>query len=145
MKSIYLIVYLLLFSTATYACQISNVNKFANEFSTSYKSHALEKLDHKYKIDKTIMVIIEHSLREKDEFEKKSFKKFSSIQEWLKSKEFEGHPQRKVKKLLKCNNGECLYNLYGGIHHNTLYIQYLKYIKINNCFQLLSVGLYDGD
>jgi hypothetical protein len=128
-----------------FACQISDINAFARDIATSYKSRTMEYLDAKYTLKEPIEVIIEHSLLEDEVFEKKKFKDFKSIQEWLTSREMDRLPHREIRKLLSCREGECLYDFYEGILHNTLYLHDIKYSGNNNCAAISVINFYDGD
>ena len=139
-----LIIFSLTISTA-YACEISDINVFARDIAISYKSRTIEDLNKEYSLKSPIEIVIEHSLRQDEAFEKKIFKDFKSIQAWLTLREIDGLPHRETRKLLSCRDGECLYDFYKGILHNTLYLHHIRYHGENNCATLSQIHFYDGD
>lgn len=123
--------------------QKTQTEKVALEFSHSYATRSLAKLDDSFAYLSPIELVYEHSLGQAKP-ERKSFKNLAEMEQWLQSKQIQGLPGRKTEPLRHCQKGLCQYAIQ-GLFHNQLYLKGFSYLYLNGKPVLKTVYLLDGD
>ncbi len=148
---IYFIAFITLLAPANKAqnaCQKQSIEQLAGSIAQNYESKSLSRLDPNRPYLSKYTLSIENSLvsdGEPDQFEIKRFKSFRVAEKWLKSREFEGWPNRISVPLTTCKKGICRFNLQ-GINHKQLFLQKISYgYQKNGCPFVKTIFLLDGN
>jgi hypothetical protein len=120
----------------------ATIEKLEDAVSTAFGLDTLAALDAKHPNPAKVRVVIENSgadiaVDPNSEYERKVFKTFGGIGQWLRSREIDSAPSedgltiklpmRLVMPLVGCKRGLCTYDFDGGIDHNHLYLQKISY------------------
>lgn len=127
--------------------QKTAINQLQQSVAQTYKTKTMHTLDGKKLIQGSLLVLLEHSLIDgKGQYERRRFKTFAQLDEWLKKREREeGAPFRQLKPVKKCAKGHCSYDFDNGILHNQLYLHDLYYGFRNGRLYVVKLHLLDGD
>lgn len=127
----------------------STIEQLVKSLAEAYTSKTLGKLDAETPYLRKIRIVIEHSLAEegaKDSVEVKEFRTLAQAERWLRSREIsEGVPARGGMPLEQCSKGVCTFDFNGGILHNHLYLQEIRYGYRRGRPYIKTIFLLDGD
>ena len=125
------------------------IEQLVKALSEAYRAKALGRLDAERPYVERVRIVIEHSLAAdtaKERFEIRDFKTLAQAERWLRGREGEdGTPFRNLKPLLRCRKNVCTYDFDGGILHNQLYLQKVRYGYSRGRPYLKTIFLLDGD
>lgn len=124
------------------------IEQLQEELAAAYTSKKLNELDAKYPVVGRLKVVIEHSIWEgegRNGVVTRRFKTYAQVEKWLKSREHDELPARQTMPLVNCEKGACTYNFDGGILHNHLYLQEIRYGFRKGRPYIKAIYLLDGD
>ena len=126
-------------------CSVTDVNSFAEEFSSSFHASSLSDLDRKFCVGGIVQIKIEHSIQEGEE--KTIVRSFAELNEWLnKRKDYDGFPSPGVWPLVGCHSNLCEF---GGNDanqlHNHLFLKSIGYRQGKDGAVITKIIFEDGD
>jgi hypothetical protein len=91
-----------------------------------------------------VRVVVEGTLGERPNVERKTFRTLAQVDRWFKSNEREDGPGRNVGPLEKCSRGVCTFEVV-GMNHNNLFLQKITYGMRKGKPYIKTFHILDGD
>jgi hypothetical protein len=124
--------------------QTQTTEQFADAVATAWSAGKLGSLDAGRPYVGSVRVVVEGTIGEPPNVERKTFKSLAQIDRWFKSNERADGPGRNVGPLQKCSRGVCTFEVV-GMNHNNLFLQKITYGMRKGKPYLKAIYIEDGD
>jgi hypothetical protein len=131
-------------SRAHLSTQTQTIQQFADTIATAWSGGKLGSLDAERPYLGSVRVVVEGTLGEPPNVERKTFKTLAQVDRWFKSNERAEGPGRNVGPLQKCRKGVCTFEVV-GMNHNNLFLQKITYGMRKGKPYLKAIYIEDGD
>ncbi|MDT4895230.1 MAG: hypothetical protein QOH25_307 [Acidobacteriota bacterium] len=92
----------------------------------------------------SVRVIVEGTLGEPPNVERKTFRTLAQVDRWFKRNERADGPGRNVGPLEQCRKGVCTFEVV-GMNHNNLFLQKITYGMRKGKPYIKAIHILDGD